>query len=177
MIQVHSDAMTVHFKSYHSKFRMFSLEENKSCAQKPRFNCTNSTRISGFLFLFVIISCSTCIRSYCIKFWKRSDPRLSETTLRLPSEGIPFIEEQLFDPRLSKATHSCVISFCKLLKKRITLTAVRGSKVDRFATTKVSGIIFWSPWIHFSNYLKYFYFLSLCNFSNVNMKEIIMYNC
>lgn len=105
---------------------MFSLEENKSCAQKPRFNCTNSTRISGFLFLFVIISCSTCIRSYCIKFWKRSDPRLSETTLRLPSEGIPFIEEQLFDPRLSKATHSCVISFCKLLKKRITLTAVRG---------------------------------------------------
>lgn len=126
MIQVHSDAMTVHFKSYHSKFRVFSLEENKSCAQKPRFNCTNSTRISGFLFLFVIISCSTCIRSYCIKFWKRSDPRLSETTLRLPSEGIPFIEEQLFDPRLSKAIHSCVISFCKLLKKRITLTAVRG---------------------------------------------------
>lgn len=127
MIQVHSDAMTVHFKSYHSKFPHYVFPWGKQeLRSKASIQLYNSTRISGFLFLFVIISCSTCIRSYCIKFWKRSDPRLSETTLRLPSEGIPFIEEQLFDPRLSKATHSCVISFCKLLKKRITLTAVRG---------------------------------------------------
>lgn len=50
MIQVHSDAMTVHFKSYHSKFRMFSLEENKSCAQKPRFNCTTPQGSQVFSF-------------------------------------------------------------------------------------------------------------------------------